>query len=397
MRTKHQTGSHKMKRVIASLVVSVSFGMAVPSAHAYYCPPYEENIVVENLTVIEVAIKGLMKLLFNNMMKMLYSYDKEQLGAQKVLTSQIAMSSRAQINAKLQLTKARVNALGYLEASQQQLRVFQDYSPKTGQGVDPCGQLNAQTLVTVANRISTNTARSLREAAWARPGSFGDTGAFNEFVIKRRQEKFGTKDDEALGFGKRTTKTVKTVTGKEFSLESADTNAGVLFADADDADLLEAKKAFITNVAGAPDAPVTGAALATPAGKQYLVDKGRKDAALSAALYSLAKVGGEHTPSPDSGGKSSSQAMNDLVGTYYGDGAKDRWKSWMSQSNRGLQMDMMKIEAAQLAAKRDEYLSFQRTELMLGTLVLLSADEYREDLDDKLARLGQERNKSGVR
>ena len=369
------------KKTAAACALALTLGVSQP-AHAYGCPMYDDTTVTNYIAAIEVALKGLLQYIITAAAKMMFSYDKNELASMKVVTAQIATGARAQINAKAQLAKAKVSALGYLTASEEHLRTFQDFSPKTGQGVDPCKQINAQQLVVVADAISRSQASAWARSTYSAPGRFGDPGAYNQTLVGLRMQKYATKDDEALGFGKANTDEVTTATGEKFPLAGADTNARTLFADTDDARVKEAKQTYLANVAGPPELGVPN--LNGQTNRQYYVSKGRKDAVMSAAVHSMAVVAAENTPSKDSGGKSKSQALRDVVDQYYGKEGVERWKSWMGQSERGLMLDSMKMDAAMLAARRDLYKSGSRLELSLGLLVLMESDKFAAGMDGQL-------------
>lgn len=363
----------KQKAVVLALV-GFTGATAAPLARAIGCPPYNDTFVIAQTMALEAAMKGLWTWLFNQLSSTLLGYDRKELGAIKVLTSQISTAARAEINAKQALVKGKMSALGLLTSSQEQLRIFQKYSVQTGQGVDPCGQLSAQTLVQISSGLSRQAARNWVRLAPSAPGRYGDPGGYYNTRMAIRVKNFATKDDEAMGFGKATTETVTLSNGVKFPLAGADANGQVLFADSSDERVALAKQQFINNLAGPPIAPLPASLAMTPAAREFQVKKNRRDAMMSAATYSLQQVAADNTPIGKDG-VSKMEALRRERDQYFGQAAAQRWAAWMTQDIRGLRLDSMRMDAASLAAKQQQYESGQRIELMLGLLV---ADKGRE-------------------
>jgi hypothetical protein len=373
------------------LVFSGSF-----SVNAATCPPFAEEIVISSVAATEAALKQLQEFLFKNLSSQMESFDKLQLAATKTLTSQVATAAKAQINANVALKQGEMTALAHLESVKRQREIFTNHSALTGQGSDPCGQLVAQSNVTLASgQAAAMAADSLSHVA-AAPGRYGDPERFfNNMAAQRRM--YLTDDEAKLGFGKANTEAVTSANGARFSLAGADTNAGVLFVDSADPRIKAAKDAYLNHIAGAPDIPLTAEMANSPAGKEYLALKARKDATMSVALNSIAMVGAENTPNPEIG-KSKIQALKDMVGKYYGKGAKDTWLDWTSQSQRGLMVDQLKIEAAILAVEVDQYQQSQRMEALLGSLLALEAQrEYKPALNAAAQSIDSSKARPGVR
>lgn len=363
-------------KIVAVLLCS----LGCVSANAGVCPPFAENIVISSIASTEAALKALQEMLFKNLSTQMESFDKLQIAATKTLTSQVATAAKAQINANIALKQGEMTALSHLETVKQQTKIYQDYSPNTGQGVDPCGQLAAQTNVTLASGQAAAMAADAVSHVSAAPGRYGSPeGFYNMMAAQRRM--YATEDEAKLGIGPANNAAVVLANGARFSLAGADTNAAVLFADSTDPRIKAAKDAYLNHMAGAPDIPLTAEMASLPTGKEYLALKARKDATMSVALNSIAMVGAENTPNAEIG-KSKMQALRDLVGQYYGRDAKERWQGWANQSQRGLMVDQLKIDAASLAIDVDQYQQSQRMEALLGSLLALEAQrEYRPALN----------------
>lgn len=302
----------------------------------------------------------------NNLKSALLGFDRQEIAAMKILTSQIAVAAKAEMKAKEQIAKSKVSALSFLESSKAQMDVYRRFSPQTGQGIDPCQQLGAQKLFEVADAAAKSLAREWIKVTAAAPGRFGDPAGYYREQLKVRA-KYATSTDEMLGFGGANKDEVILNDGRKFSLAGAHANGSVLFADSGDQRITDAKKAFLNSIAGAPDPALPKTELNNPAAREYLIAKARKDALSSAATYSLSSIAAEHTPSNGVASKMTSlRTVRDL---YYGGNAISRWAGWATQDMRGLRVDQLKINSAILAAKQAQYESGQRMEMLMATLV----------------------------
>lgn len=384
----------KLNARLAAGLICIS---ALAPARAAVCPPAAETITITAITGTKVVLDKLVQALFDYFAQQLTQFGQHKVTGIKVMTSQVATATKAKINSDVGLSLGHMSAVAHLETVQQQLKVYQDFSPQTGQGVDPCGQLVAQTNVTLATGHAAAMAAEAISHVAAAPGRYGNPDGFNLAMLKRRQAMFATEDEAKLGLGTAQKAEIQTASGGRFSLAGADTNARVLFADSSDPRVLAAREAYLNHMAGAPDLPITAAMAALPAGKEYLALKARKDAAMSTALNSLAVVGAENTPNKELG-KSKMQAMRDLVNTYHGPNATQRYAASTGQSVRGMMVDQVKMGAAMLSIEVDQLQQAQRHEALLGTLLALEAQrDYRPALSAATQANEAARARPGVR
>lgn len=386
-----------MKFNLQLRIVAVSMVMAVSSpAQAKLCPPFNEIAVVAKMTAVEMALKAMWRAMFDALSKSLLAHDKQELSAMRVATSQVATAAKAEINANQSLVAGKMAAIGALAQTQMQLEVYQKFSPLTGQGVDPCGQHAAQTTFASAGQNAANAISSTVAQIAAAPGRFSNAEGYMDRLLKLRQSTYATPEEEKLGFGKAAKEQITTVTGAKFALAGADTNAGVLFADSPDPRIKAAKDAYINHIGGMPDRAITKDVGNLPGGKDLRFRKGEKDAAMSAALSSLAMVAAQNTPSGNAPSKA--QARRELVGQYFGKDASDRWKGWTTQNMRGLMADQLKIDAAQLALKAELYESGQREEVLLASTLITDAKQrFRPAMDANYMAIESLRMRPSVR
>ncbi len=334
----------------------------------------------------QVAMEMLFKQLLSVFTDQLEFFAQFKVMGLKVATTQVATAAKAQINAAQNIDKAEMSALALLESTKQQMKVFQDYSPQTGQGVNPCAQLEAQKAAVAATGFVVAQSAQLMGSVKAAAGRFGDSQTYASQMLKARFSQFATPDEEKLGYGKAAGEIVNEA-GERINLAAADSNASTLFATSNDPRVAQAKQGYLNYLAGSPDAAITKQLATTGAGSQLLDTKNRKDAALSVGLNSIARVSAEYSPNEDVGGKSKMQVLKELTGTYFGQTATAMWQGWASQSERGLQVDAIKMSAATLSIEVDQLEQSQRLETLLGTLLALEAQGLKPEVDAKVRGL----------
>lgn len=386
-----------MKKSMRKTVIAAALGAAclLPNAaFAYGCPPYNTAAQVAEEAAMELALKNLWSSLMNTLRQVMLSLDRQELASMKVLSAQITTAAKAKIKAKQAVAEGKISSIAYLDSVQKQMDVFRKYSPQTGQGVDPCEQIKTQALVANAQRAAKELARTWIKSTAASPGRYGDPATFFRQQMAVRTT-YATVEDEKLGFGKANKEIVTLADGTPFPLAGADINGSVIFADSSDERIIEAKKAFLNNLAGPPDPALDRRYADFPAAREYAMRKARKDALSSAALYSLSSVASENTPANGFPSKMASLRM--VRDMYFGQNALQRWASWASQDYRGLMIDRLKVESALLASKEEQYKTGQRLELLLGALVTYKASEEGERIRAMAANALAARNESPVK
>lgn len=386
----------KIKSQLVFVLVLVCCLVSMP-ARAAVCPPFAETIVIAANAAMKVALDMLVQKLFDAFGLQLGNFAKYKVTAVKTLTSQVATATKAKINADVALAQGEMGAIAALEQTKQQMRVFQNYSPVTGQGVDPCAQLTAQTNLTLADGQAVSLASEMLSDVAAVPGRYGSSEQFTDRVLQQRGLMFATEDEAKLGYGVAATTVVQSATGEPISMAGADTNARILFIDSDHPQVKQARTAYLNYMAGQPDQAITGDVAKLPSGREYLALKKRKDAFMSVGLNSLSMVGADHTPNGEIGGRSKMGAMRDMVGQYFGATAMPRWQGWTSQSERGLMVDKLKLSAAHLALDAKLLEQSLRREALLSTVLALEAAQEQDGVGAASQALERERSRTSVR
>lgn len=383
----------KRKSSIAALCLCLALSGKVNAAS---CPPYAELISMASVAAAKTAMEALFQQLVNAFLSQLNMFAQMKIGAVKVATTQVSLAAKMKIKSDQSLLEGETAARALLASTQAQARLFESFSPQTGQGVNPCVQLGKQRIALAAAANVLNEARVLVEAAAAAPGRFGNSTKALEAVLRTRYAQFGTKDEEALGLARASTATITTATGETVALAGADSNAKTFFADSADPLIEQARMNAMNYLAGRPDAPLTKEQASTGAGISMLEAKMNKDAVMSVGLNAIATVASENTPNHELG-VSMSKSNADMVNMYFGDSAKDMWVGWLSQSERGLMVDQLKMQAALLKLDYDRLQQLQRQEALFSVLLADRAREMQKDVALSAHALNQQTLKSPIR
>lgn len=107
-----------------------------------------------------------------------------------------------------------------------------------------------------------------------------------------------------------------------------------------------------------------------PAGSIFLRDKMQRDARKSVAMYTMDQIAKEN------GSNGVKQALEAVVDGYLGNDGGASWAASMAGSHeRGILLDAVRIEAANLATYAYEIRQQQRTELVIATYALARAQK----------------------
>lgn len=370
---------HLAKKKTVGIYLGTVLACAAPlPAHAV-CPPYAEAITKAATVAAKAALESFVNQIYTAFTDQIEFFQRMKISSLKVVTSQVSLAAKMQIKAQQSISTAEASALSYLESSKQQLEVFRQFSPQTGQGADPCGQMKRQkAAIAAATYVSGQAAEYLQDIK----NRYGDVDSQAKQLLKQRMEFFASADEQKLNNAPAAS-TVIDNKGNQIELAAADTNAATLFAEAEDERVRVAKKAFISYLSGPPDVPLAKSQLNSNAGRQYLYAKARKDAMLSVGQSSLARVASEYDPNHEIGEQSMMGTLSDVVGTYFGVASAAVHQAWTSQSERGLALDALKMSSAALAVEVNQLEQAQRIEALVAALVAQEANSLKALVDEK--------------
>lgn len=310
------------------------------------------------------------------------------ISALAVATKQEAMSANQISDATVRSAQTLVSALSAQRTSEQVATAVLSYSPKTGQGFDPCGTYAKNTTMDLAFENAAAQARQKVNATDVSPGQFVDSIAVSmQARLENHRNNFCSQAEADQGLC-----TLSTLPG-------GDTNAGLLFEPAQPASLhAEARTAYIQHVLGEPDQRLEPVAGTTPAGESYLLEKNRKDALLSIPAYSLAMIDSANTQSDEYSGRTPNEVLKLRVNQYFGGVEAQQWTGAIAaQTQRGLLVEAAKMAGLETWLHQKQYEQNQRLEANLSALLIASADQLSAPLEAQYQQVLSETAKTNIR
>ncbi|MEA9392201.1 hypothetical protein SJI19_16880 [Acerihabitans sp. TG2] len=356
----------------ASLRSRVSAGVIISLAScvAYaYCPPqYQENTVAPAFQAAIASIKGSIVSMDASLSSILLMQSQRLSSAIAVMTKQKALSANQVSEATLNSTKMVAQGLNDISTAERLKKARFDYGGEFGQGYNPCKIMAGRNLIASRNAdLSSELTKRVRTEIDSGPGKYASVvDARNVFTT--RHQAYCTADEVASGMCK-----------SEGTLPGADTNVATLFTPAmEGSDQYVAKNAFINNLAGIPDQPLPAASSKSADAQSYILDKNRRDALVSPALTALKdiQIDSSGIDGTETGKElPMSQLMDKEVKRYSGnsDGYTAWTRSLVSQNERGVIVEVLKVKSLELAQKARLYKQYEVMEAQLAALTALQA------------------------
>lgn len=348
-----------MNRTLKKSVVGATLLSFAGAVVASGCPAVVDSVWQAGLTsagsTVAAAITGMVNAIGTeraaNLMRVT--------GALKVLAEQINTSANTSnqqmLSAKQAAASVQADVYNYKAIS----KTLLDYDPITGQGYNPCVEQDRSKNLSVALGEASNDMQEkvIREID-AAPGAFVPSRAA---VIAQRMKDASNLYCTASQVASGLCSTPGAMAGK-------DVDASNFFASAQGGTPQDnAKSALLNNMFGLPAVALPASAVATPVGQAFLDEKRTSDAINSVAQASLKTIQSYTASRSSGGGAADSQSVLDALGskvdTYAGGADYDNWAAAQaSQSERGLMIELAKMEALDLSMGYMEYQSEERRE-----------------------------------
>lgn len=305
--------------------------------------------------------------------------------ALRVLTKQIDTSSDKMAVAQL---SSRQAASAFASEMADRKAVFQttmEYSPLTGQGYDPCGELNRtkRLAVAIGEANSSMSTRVLREIDAAPGRVVADPGSVVAKRLSDARSTYCTADEAKAG-----------VCSSPGSLAGKDRDAAHFFTSYPvGSPEAEAKNAMVNNMFGVPPAAPKPDVAQTPTGQSFYSSKRNYDTFRSIAQASFKAIQSWTESRPGGDGQDSVlDAISKKVATYAGGDNYQAWEQQLAaQSEHGLLVEYAKKRAFLLYISNLEYQQFERIEANVAALTALRARDAAVDRDPMKAQVGAKR------
>lgn len=336
-----------------------------------------------------------------------------------VLTTQKAVSA-AQLGKAIQNnTQVQVAAEQAMEAQQKVKEKLDEYGPK-GAGYAICLSIMKRENIVISEGNTTKAVPNMvATEVTARPGRYSSRATALAERLALHDKYYCTSAQAASN-----------LCHGEAERAGQDLKAATLFKPAPfDSDDYRAKSAFINNMMGLPDDPISPAIASTQQGQAYQDLKRRKDAIKSTALVSLKNIQAEwssvdspHAPERKGPVASSESAQlsasgdnpnnaastsNPGAGTLGGDsdplavqmkadvdqylGGGKSYQEWsktlVSANERGILKEILQVKALRLHIQAQKYKQLARMESMLAANV--AAETYRTGMEANVEKQRQ--------
>ena len=346
-------------------IAAVTIGLATTGGLAYASCGGTEPLVTIEVEGLVAAVIGKLVDGFTSLDYLSGYFSNGTASAIKVATKQESVSAEKKILAMRNSGVAYATAYVAQRSSEQ---VYSVYSRYRSQGFDPCNVSGVTTALrtreasvdgSVASRIGTEI-----EAA---PGRFGDPVLAFKGRLNEHKSKFCTATEQAAG-----------ICSSVGVLPGGDSNAALLFEEAaPNDDTSKAKNAFINNLFGLPQSRQGFAGRGqTPEGQAALVDKHRRDAVNSIAMVSFKTIQSEHEKDSATG-SSLAGLIRQRVSTYFGSDQSQHWaRSLAAQEQRGVLVDMVRMEGIALKMAERRVRQNARIEANMAGLLAVTNDAY---------------------
>lgn len=281
----------------------------------------------------------------------------------KVVVRQESASSEKKIMAVRGAGEAFATTYSAQRASEQ---VYDIYNRYRSQGFDPCGTSKLTKDMKLAEiKAGASAVARISTEIDAAPGRYGDPAQTLAARLSEHKSLFCTEAEVAAG-----------VCSSPGVLPGGSSNAALLFQDAA-ANSVEskAKNAFINSLFGLPTPANQWAGREqTPEAQAAMADKHRKDAINSIAMFSMKTIQSDHEIDPATG-KSAAGLLRERVGLYFGTDKSAQWaQSLAAQEQRGVLVDLVKMEGVALKLSERRIMQNARLEGNLAGLLALATD-----------------------
>lgn len=354
-----------MRKRLGQKIAVATSGVCLTASLAYAsCGGTEGMVVLEVQAMVQMVAQAMFDGAISLIKQSIFNTDRT-LSAMKVVVKQEAVSSEKKMVAMRGAGEALATSYAAQKTSEQ---VYDIYNRYRSQGFDPC-KISVTTKqlkkleVKAGDSVSTRVAKEIDAA----PGRFERPEVAMQRRVEEHKKYFCTQEEKEAG-----------VCAKVGELPGGDSNASLLFVDAkSDSVETKAKNAFINNLFGLPADPRQFKGQSAEA-QSVMSSKHRIDAMNSIPMFSMKTIQADHEIDPATG-KSYAGALRERIGMYFGTETSQKWaQSLAAQEQRGILVDMVKMEGMALKLAQRRIMQNARIEGNLAGLVALSAERFRQ-------------------
>lgn len=265
------------KKTMIATGIGVASVSAMQSAQAFcyidHNPSVIDTTLKPSFEMVRKGVDSSMKALDKQVEKALGQQTDAITAALTVLAKQKAMTATQVTKAYEENTKIEIAAREAAESAEKQKEILEEYGP-TGQGHDDCGvHVKRSEIIKQEKRAKIAVGEMVRTEITARPGRYANRAEQMATRLALHDQLYCTEDQAKSGLctkaGPRAGKSLM---------------ASTMFEPGEyGSDNYEDKSAFINNIMGLADEPLTASQAKTIAGQSYADNKRRTDAIKSTA------------------------------------------------------------------------------------------------------------------
>lgn len=364
------------KRASKKALLATGTMLSLASCLAYaFCPPqYQEQMVQPVITAATAQIQSAIAAMDASLSGVLLTQSQRLSSAVAVLTKQKAISANQMAQASVNANQMLAEGMKTISQTERVKKARFDFGGEFGQGYNPCLIMAQRNLIASRNAdISSELNKRVRSEIDSGPGKYASlVEARNSFV--ERHKKYCTPDEVSSG-----------MCNTEGDLPGADTSLATLFNPVMEGSAeYDAKNAYINNLAGMPDQPIPSSSAKSVSAQSYMLNKNRRDAMISPALAALKNI--QLDTSGIEGAETGkelpmSQLMENEVKRYSGN--SDAYTAWsralVSQNERGVMIEILKVKALDLAQKARLYKQYETMESLLAGMTAMQAQNLSQE------------------
>jgi hypothetical protein len=354
---------NRLQKAIVSATLLTASGWAA----GWGCPAVVDSVwqagIASNAASITLSLNG-----------MLQTYAEARAlngmrvqSALKVLAQQINASTEKEITVNMGAKQGVASVMADLSQREAVHATMMDYNAATGQGYDPCGEVQRSQGIAVAiGEAGRDMQDKLIREFDAAPGR----------VVKDKGPIFARRLQEAKGVYCTASEAAAGLCASPGQSAGLDVDAANFFTPSDvNAPQTAAKSAFLNNLFGTPRSAIAADTAKTPAGQAYLDAKRSDDALRSVSQASFKSIQSWTERRGDGpAGQSVLEALQAKIGTYAGGDNYEDWaKSKAAMSERGLLVELAKMSATELYMLDQTYKQAARMEGLTAAMLAARA------------------------
>lgn len=350
--------------------IGLSIAIIPVFAWAAHCPKYMNEMVEPSFQAANAGIGAAVTAMDTSLSAILELQSERLLSAITVMTKQRALTANQVAESSRVSSQVLATGLRSLSMAERQREARFNFGGEFGQGYNPCYvQAGREVISNAMGSTNKDIRERVNSEIIAAPGRYGNRIESETKLIEDNQ-KFCTQSQADSGM----CSGVGEHAGASISL-------GTLFTVTQkDDELYDAKVTYINNLFGLPSGELSQGQATSVATQNYILQNSRASALASPAMTSFKSIQLEYSGykgTETSPGVPIASLFRSEIQRYAGNSAEHlQWARVLAaQNQRGLLVELLKVEALDLALRGREYEQLERMEAVLANLVAIEIEK----------------------